>query len=160
MIRALALILGLLLGLALAGLAGGTVAHLRTLAGGHLPGWVAGLDGDSGFAEGGGTLNGATLHWRRQGLGLAISLSGPDWQASGRAQLDGTALRIGDLSGIVPLGWLDAGEGVLALEGGEVVLAPDGSLRAARIDGQARGSQPDGPVTLVWEGGTWVLTAR
>lgn len=159
MIRALALILGLLLGLVLAGATGGTVAHLRMLAGERLPGWVAGLDAGSRLVEGSGTLNGAALHWRRQGLGLALDLRGPDWQARGRGQLEGAALRIDDLSGIVPLDWLGAGGGVLALEAGEVLLGPDGSLRAARIDGQARGGQLEGPVTLVWDDG-WALSSR
>lgn len=160
MIRALGLIVGLLLGLALAGLWGGTVGHLRLLAGDRLPGWVAGLDPDSGLNAGRGTLNGAALHWHRDGLGLALSLSGPDWQASGRARLDGAALGIGDLQGLVLLDWLGAGEGLLALEAGEIRLGPRGDLLSARIDGQVRGGQPEGPVTLVWEDGGWVLTAR
>lgn len=159
MIRGFSLLLGLVLGLALAGLWGGTLGHLRQVAGDRLPGWTAGLRADSRLVEGGGLLNGALLHWRRDGAGLALSLDGADWQATGRARLDGAALRIGDLAGIVPLAWLGAGEGMLALDGGEVRLRLDGTPLGARIEGQVRGAGPAGPVTLVWDG-TWSLTAR
>ena len=163
MIRAIALILGLTLGLALALLVGGTLGHLRLIlpqTGLTLPEWVAGLEDDSRVAQGRGSLNGAALHWRLTGReGFAVSLSGADWQARGQALPPGAALRIGQLSGVIPLAYLDAGPGLLALAGGEVTLAPDGTLRSGRIEGTARGSEPDGAVALVWNDG-WQLISR
>ncbi|MCB1389290.1 MAG: hypothetical protein KDK12_09175 [Rhodobacteraceae bacterium] len=164
MIRALALILGLLLGLTLALLVGGTLGHARMLAartGWELPGWTAGLDESSGITGGRGDLNGAALRWRWDGwTGIEAALTGPDWQAQGRLRPAGTALRVDALGGVVPLDWLGAGPGLLALEAGEVILGLDGALRAARLDGQARGSEPEGAVTLTWDGSDWALASR
>ena len=159
MIRGFAVFLGLWLGLCVAVLFGGTLAHLR-MTGLSLPDWVAGVADDARFTEGRGTLNGAALHWRLSGWsGFDVTLTGPDWQAQGRAEPEGTALRITQIAGIVPLGYLDAGAGDLALEGGEMLVGLDGTLRDGQLEGQARGSDPAGPVTLIWEDG-WRLASR
>lgn len=160
MIRAFAVFLGLWLGLCLALLFGGTLGHLRMVSertGWALPGWVAGLDADSGFTRGHGTLDGAALDWRLAGWdGFDVSLSGPGWQARGRSEPEGAALRIGALSGTLPLERLGAGPGTLALEGGALLVGLDGEVREGRIDGQADGAA----VTLLREGGGWRVANR
>lgn len=160
MIRALALVLGLLIGLSLAALYAGTLGHLRQ-ANLPLPGWTDTLDAGSRVIEGRGTLNGAALTWRATGLdGLRLSLSGPDWQVQGQGMPGPGGLAISDLSGVLPLGVLGAGEGALVIEAGLLDVAFDGTLREGRIDGTARGSDPEGAVTLVLENGGWILSAR
>lgn len=163
MIRALVLILGLSLGLVLAALVGGTAAHLRLVegwTGGALPGWMARLDADSRLTQGRGTWGEAVFSWRLIGLdGLAVSLTGPDWQAQGQALPGRDGLAIGQLSGVLPLAFLEAGPGMLALEGGMIALSPEGRLRAGQIDGIARGSDPEGSVRLTWDEG-WKLAVR
>ncbi|PTX00716.1 hypothetical protein [Pararhodobacter aggregans] len=160
MIRAFAVFLGLWLGLCLALVFGGTLGHLRMVSertGWALPGWVAGLEDDSGFTQGQGDLAGAAFDWRLAGWdGFDLSLSGPDWQATARAEPEGAAVRIGALSGSLALDWLGAGPGLLALEGGDLLVGLDGQLREGRIDAQAEG----GPVTLLWEGGGWRIASR
>ncbi|MBN8292963.1 hypothetical protein JI664_13400 [Rhodobacter sp. NTK016B] len=160
MIRAFALVAGLLIGLLLAVLYAGTLGHARQ-AGLPLPVWTETLDAGSRLIEGRGTLAGASLSWRATGLdGVRLSLIGPDWQVQGQGMPGAGGLSVTDLSGIVPLGVLDAGEGALVIDAGALSLAFDGTLREGRIDGTARGSDPDGAVTLVWQDGGWVLSAR
>jgi len=160
MIRVLAVFLGLWLGLCLALLFGGTLGHLRMVSeriGWALPGWVAALDDDSGFTSGQGRLESASLDWRLTGWdGFDLRLTGPDWQATGRAEPEGAALRIGALRGTLPLDWLGAGPGMLALDGGDLLVGLDGEIREGRIDGQASGAA----VTLLWEGGAWRNASR
>ena len=150
MIRALAVVLGLALGLTAAVAVGGRVGHLRAL--GLAPAWTDSLDPDAGLPEGRGTVNGAALSWQWRGLrGWAVTLRGPDWQAQaqGWPRIEGVDLT--DLRGVVPLAQLDAGAGVLALEGGALTLGWTGALRAGQVQGQAR----SGPLALRWTGTAW-----
>ncbi|WP_417625849.1 hypothetical protein [Pararhodobacter aggregans] len=160
MIRAFAVFLGLWLGLCLALMFGGTLGHLRMVSdrtGWALPAWVAGLEDDSGFVRGQGTLQGVALDWQLAGWdGFDLRLSGPDWQATARAEPEGAALRIGALAGSLPLERLGAGPGLLALEGGDLLVGLDGEVREGRIDGQTGGAA----VTLLWEGGGWRIASR
>lgn len=164
MIRAFAVFLGLWLGLCLALLFGGTLGHLRLVSertGWALPGWVAGLDDASRFTRGHGSWEGAVLDWRLAGWdGFDASLSGPGWQARGRAEPEGTALRIGALGGTLPLERLGAGPGMLALEGGALLVGLDGEVREGRFEGRIEG-QAEGPaLSLLWENGGWQMVNR
>lgn len=154
MIRALAVILGLALGLGGAAVVGGRVSHLRGL--GLDPVWSQGLDDAAGILAGQGVLGEGLLRWRWSGVnGWAVSWSGSDWQVQGRAtpMLDG--LRIDALSGVVPLAALTGDAGALMIEAGALALDLDGALIAGRIEGRATG-----PVALIWQDGGWVAQAR
>jgi len=94
-IRALALTLGLLLGLALAILAEGRQVHLSALMGDSLPGWTQAIAADASLIRGSaGPLAGhlaLDADWRLARIGLA----GPVW----RLRLSGDGVQIaGDLT--------------------------------------------------------------
>lgn len=77
MIRALVLILGLALGLALAIGFYGRMAHLRMVT--TLPDWTAAIAGDAGLASGqAGLTAGYSISWRLAGL----DRRGPYWQGA------------------------------------------------------------------------------
>lgn len=169
MIRALVLILGLVLGLCVALLVGGRLAHLRSFAPDTVPVWAAEIDGSAALVAGHGRLLGADLRWQLAGIGLrgphwAVTLSGADWQAQGNALLSGTGLQIEALSGLIPGSLLEPGaSGLLVIEGGALnLMMPGGWLFGGTAQGQSRGltldgTALDGPVTLRVDYGDWSL---
>jgi len=172
-LRALALAVGLLAGLAAALAAGGRMAHLRALAGlvgpGALPGWAGAVAADAGLLAGRADPGGGlVLDWRLGGF----AATGPVWAL--RLTGDGVAL---DLTARPGGGGL-----ALRVEGGQAVLSGpelagafdltggEGWLDRAdlRLDLRARAQRlrlagaawPDGEVRLgVGPGGEWRFEA-
>lgn len=94
MMRALAIVLGLALGLAAAAVIDGRMAHLRLVAGDRLPEWTAALPDETSLWRGRLPGEATELRWRFAGP----SLSGPDYGLSWRLEAVGPGLRLeGDL---------------------------------------------------------------
>lgn len=90
MMRALVIVLGLALGLAVAAVIDGRMAHLRLVAGDRLPAWTAALPDDAGLWRGTLPDGSAELRWRFSGL----SLSGAERGLSWRLEAVGPGLRL------------------------------------------------------------------
>ena len=169
MIRGVAVILGLAVGLAGAVIVGGRMAHLRALFADSLPAWTAGLDDSAGVLRGHGALRGADLRWHLAGVGWqgpewSARLNTADWQAGGTLRLPGAGVVVDGVNGVLPAVWLDAnGRGLIAIDAGQLVFdGRIGAVLGGQITGQARdvtlgAAVPDGAVTLVWAGGGWRL---
>lgn len=167
MIRALALVVALALGLAAAVGIGGRMAHLRAAFGSNLPDWTTTLDADAGMISGHGLVAGADLRWQlvgvdTQGGRWLVVVSGTDWQVQGVAHWRGGALTVASLIGIAPGAWVAGGsEGIIAVTGGTLSLSPlTGQIAEGQIDGTARdvvlaGVPVSGPVSLIWQDGAW-----
>jgi hypothetical protein len=171
MIRALALLCGLVAGVALAVVLHGRMAHLRAVA--DLPAWTGAIAPDARVTAGRATLpQGFTLDWRLARVGL----SGPVW--TGRVQradarLDLTA-HLQRLPGAGLHLWLRVDPGSATLSGAGLAghfpsVLGTGSVTGAglSLDLDAAGQRlrwrgddlPDGPVNLnLWPGG-WRLAA-
>lgn len=144
--RVLAIALGLLIGLGVATLADMRLAHLRLVAGGHLPAWTEAADPASGLRE--GRIPGATeLRWRFAGLGAEglrwqLVASGPGLRVEAtlwlppRALLpagaDDAPVRLSDLRGRIELGAL---EHSLVTVGDAAGNRPEGSLQVTGGEG-------------------------
>lgn len=174
LVRFLALVLGLVLGLGLALTVQGRMEHLRALSPwlGPLPGWTGAVAADAGVLAGQAHgPAGAVLHWRLAG----IDSGGPHWAL--RAEGAGLALaltarlaRPGDLGPALAL--TDA-RGEAVLTGGQVaghfVVTGgggrlDGAGLALELTGQGRRllregeAVPDGPARLgLMAGAGWWL---
>ena len=167
MIRGLALILGLMVGLAGAVIVGGRMAHLRALTGDNLPAWTAGLDDSAGVLRGQGRIDGAELRWHLagvdwQGPRWSARLNTADWQMGGTVHFRGVQVTVAAVNGVLPAAWLAPdGQGLIAIGTGQMTFDWRGG---ALIDGQIVGHSRDvtlgtalldGAVTLVWTGDAW-----
>ena len=90
---------GLTLGLALALVVNGRMAHLRALAGAMpglatLPGWTAAIDDSAGLIRGSAQIGDAEIGWELRG----IKAAGPVW----RVRLDGPGVAIGASAVLAP----------------------------------------------------------
>jgi len=174
MIRILALLIGLAVGLAAAATVYGRVSHLRAAAPwlgtylAPLPGWTDALSADAGVLSGAAFgPSGVVLSWQLDG----IDLDGPRW--SFRADGAGLSLVLQARLAAGPALALDnvAGEAAVTgarLSGHFVITGGEGRIDAAgltltltaqgrrqRLDGVAL---PDGPVTLTLDPGAgWRL---
>lgn len=165
MIRFLALVVGLALGLAVAVALNGRVAHLRLA--GLAPEWMAGFDAGAGLLAGQSRFADATLRWQAVGVDLegprwALVLDGADWQARAEGRADAAGLRLTAITGLVPGAWLHpSGQGILAIRDGAVrIFLPAGVLLDGWLDGQARALvlapvQVEGEVSLTVSYGEW-----
>lgn len=160
MIRALALMIGVALGLAGAGVVGLRGAHLR-LALVDLPGWI---DDAAGVRAGHGALAAGQLRWVLLGVfgpRWAVTLHGSDWQAEAAATLGGAGWQISGVSGVLPaVVFAPGAEGTLGLDGGRLRLTWAGQVQAGWVTGQARGlvldgQRAEGAVRLELTGGNW-----
>ena len=154
MIRFVAAVIGLALGLAAAALSEGRMGHLRALAGAALPGWTESVAADArlwrGRAGAGNPgTHGAVMHWSlaglsRDGLRWRVELTAPGARIAATATLSPAApetLRLADLSGHAALAPLlsdaraTATQSPLASEGQVAVSGGAGGfdLRTGRL---------------------------
>lgn len=166
MIRVLALIFGLLIGLGAAVSVGGTLAHLRLALGSALPGWTEGLAPVSGLLRGEGRIAGAALRWHLDGIDAAgprwgVTLAGDDWQAAGVVRVGPGGFRADTVQGLVSGAALGVdGQGALSVTGGVLALPGIDGWLEGRANGLAleRGAQPVfGDVRIEAAGGVWTL---
>lgn len=153
MIRGVAAVLGLALGLVAAALSEARMGHLRMLAGDALPHWSTAIADDARLrrgraAPGNPDPHGAVLQWAldgvdRDGLRWRVELTAPGARLEARARLAPAAprnLRLSEFSGAVELAPLTAAahtesaaaldaDGRIALQGGQGRF----DLRAGRL---------------------------
>jgi hypothetical protein len=171
MMRVILVLLGFVLGLAAAVALGGRMAHLRALGLAGAEGWTTGVADEAGLVSGTAAVAGGAVDWALAGIDASgprwrVTLTGPDWQAQGRARLASGGVGIRDMAGLLDTAVLGAGmTGQVALTGGALSLAlPSGTVTEARLAGQTRalsldGIAFDGAVTLILSDGVWTVVA-
>ncbi|MCC5969538.1 MAG: hypothetical protein JJU15_06280 [Pararhodobacter sp.] len=135
MIRALLLIFGLALGLALALLAEGRMAHLRAIASDRLPAWTKFISPDTRFWHGQTTPLPGPVNLAAEWRLARLDRAGPVWQlqlAAPGLSLSG-AVRLGT-DGRMSLEQLQGPVNVAALEIWETPPALSGVLQITRAD--------------------------
>lgn len=156
MIRGLVLVFGLVLGLMLAILTEGRMAHLAALSGDRLPGWTRAISSDATVFSGStaplaGRM-GVSAHWRLARIGPAgpvwrVQLSGAGVRLEGDLIIGaGNTARLNDLRGRVDLAALSAWEHTpefaagleIARGRGEIDL-DHGTLSTLQLEGFASG---------------------